>query len=219
MHSLKRDAQPQDHSKPKHYNPCPKCGNPKTPYAEQCLSCKVPRSPERPEIVIIEGERCRYIPLTHGLYTIVDAHLYDSLSKQIWTADVRRTYNGKPVYYATGKRKGKNITLHRQIIKCRNKHVDHRNHDTLDNRRSNLRACTVAQNIANSMIRSTNKSGYKGVCLFKQNNKWRATIVFQGKQRALGYYYSKIEAAKAYDRAATELFGDFAHTNFPIKSD
>lgn len=92
--------------------------------------------------------------------------------------------------------------------------VDHCNRNTLDNRRCNLRRCTPQQNIANSKKRSTNQTGYKGVSKLPKYNQWRAVIRRGGKQVHLGYFRSDVDAAKAYDSAASELYGSFAKLNF-----
>lgn len=93
--------------------------------------------------------------------------------------------------------------------------VDHINGDKLDNRRSNLRYASRSHNMANTPMRATNTSGYKGVCRNKNRRKWVSQITVDYKRICLGYYDDKREAAKAYDRAAIQYFGEFAHTNFP----
>lgn len=90
--------------------------------------------------------------------------------------------------------------------------IDHINRDKLDNRRSNLRVVTKAQNIYNSKPRSS--SGYKGVS--KSGNVWRAYYKPYGSgQIHIGCYKTPEEAAKAYDKVAKETWGEFAYLNFP----
>ncbi len=72
--------------------------------------------------------------------------------------------------------------------------------------------------MANRPRFANNTSGYKGVSLFGRDSKWKAQIQVDGKKRHLGYFDDKIEAAKAYDRAALELHGEFAVLNFPGRS-
>jgi hypothetical protein len=91
--------------------------------------------------------------------------------------------------------------------------VDHINGDGLDNRRSNLRLATVAQNAWNSKKRNP-RSGYKGVWFAKDKRLWRAAIVCNRKRIHLGYFKNKIAAAHAYDAAARKLHGKFANCNF-----
>ena len=91
---------------------------------------------------------------------------------------------------------------------------DHINHDGLDNRRANIRNCTLKQNNANSRSAKNASSKYKGVSWNKLRKKWAAYIKKDYKQLYLGLFENEIEAAKAYDRKAAELFGKFAKLNF-----
>jgi hypothetical protein len=91
--------------------------------------------------------------------------------------------------------------------------VDHCNRNKLDNRRSNLRAATTSQSKANEGLRSTNKSGYRGVCWDRRDKAWRACIVVNRRQISLGYDQDKKAAAKAYNQAARKYFGVFAYQN------
>ena len=92
--------------------------------------------------------------------------------------------------------------------------IDHENLKRADNRWSNLREATHSQNMANGRKYRNNTSGYKGV--FWENRKspkkWRAMIDINGKHKHLGYHSSKEEASAAYNKAADELFGEFART-------
>lgn len=100
--------------------------------------------------------------------------------------------------------------------------IDHINGDKLDNRRCNLRLATRTENEANKKKRRTQKnqikgqptSKYKGVSKIRGRKKcWRACIGFEGEYKSLGTYYSEEEAAQAYNKAAVELFGEFALLN------
>ena len=93
------------------------------------------------------------------------------------------------------------------------KHTDHINHDTLDNRKCNLRICTVAQNSFNRKLSVRNTSGYKGVSWNKELKKWYASIKFQYKSYSLGLFSNKIDATIAYNMAAKKYFGEFAYIN------
>lgn len=92
--------------------------------------------------------------------------------------------------------------------------VDHINGNGLDNRRANLRLASHAQNHANSQKRKGKSSPYKGVSWSRSGAKWMATIRSAGKTTYLGVFTNPIEAAKAYDRAASEIYGEFARVNF-----
>lgn len=91
--------------------------------------------------------------------------------------------------------------------------VDHRNRDTFDCRRANLRFATPAQNSTNAF--RGNRAGFKGVTLRCDGKKWVARIQFAGKGRHLGSFATPEEAARAYDRRARTLYGEYAALNFP----
>lgn len=104
--------------------------------------------------------------------------------------------------------------LHRDLLQApAGRLVDHRNGDTLDNRRSNLRLCTHAQNIRNQRHRTDGVSRYRGV--LKSRGRWVARIKVDYRQIHLGTYEHEHDAALVYDVAARKHFGDFARPNFP----
>lgn len=112
------------------------------------------------------------------------------------------------------------VYLHRFILGLTDPKIlgDHKNHDTLDNRRENLRPATISQNHANS--KKTWKSGgpsssrFRGVS--KNRKKWRAYIRVDGEKFDLGGFDREEDAAKEYDKAALTYFGEFASLNFPV---
>lgn len=89
--------------------------------------------------------------------------------------------------------------------------IDHINGDRNDNRISNLREATSTQNHANTRIRSDNKTGMKGVSIHSGSGRWRARIMLGRKEKHLGFFETKEEAAEAYKAAAQERFGEFAN--------
>ena len=153
------------------------------------------------------------ILLNNGKEAIVDDSDFDEISKYKWYGN--GTSNGMIIYAKrrtkkSDGRKEKIISMHRQIMNFpEGKHIDHRNHNGLDNRHCNLRICTGTENMFNRR-RLKNKSGFVGVSWFKRLKKWRSSVCL-----TIGYFDSKEEAARAYDEAAKKLFGEFANLNFP----
>ena len=90
----------------------------------------------------------------------------------------------------------------------------HRNHNGLDDRRANLRICTYTQNAQNQLPAKNLSSKYKGVSRFRRDKKWQVSIKNNGKLIFLGHFNNEVEAAKAYDKAAKRIFGEFAFCNF-----
>lgn len=149
------------------------------------------------------------ILLTQGKVAIVDDEDFDLVNKYNWH------YHAG---YAASRphRHKKNIYMHRLILGLTSSNkldADHINHNGLDNRRYNLRLCTRSQNMMNSLKDHTSK--YKGICWREPKKKWTAQIKFNGKQYYLGLYDIAEDAALAYDRKATELFGEYCLLNFP----
>jgi len=151
----------------------------------------------------------RIIPLTSGKFAIVDAEDYDRLSRHKWYA---ARHNGH--FYAQRQQGGKTIMMHREILNIpQGLLCDHKNHDTLNNRKSNLRTCTPAQNQYNQLPRTGGTSCYKGVHWHRDHRRWEAQITYRGLQIHIGYYAYEQDAAIAYDDMAIELFGEFACLN------
>jgi hypothetical protein len=94
-------------------------------------------------------------------------------------------------------------------------HIDHINRDKQDNRMVNLRLASSSENGMNSSKQKGATSQYKGVSWYAKYKKWRSTIMKDGVQKHLGHYNTEEEAARAYDKAAKEIFGEYANLNFP----
>ena len=178
-------------------------------------------------------------------YAIVDDEDYDVVMEAIGTKSKWYAHAppGASHYAFRGTRKLP--SMHRLIMgnpegMC----VDHINGDTLDNRKENLRICTMSENSMNRRLRSDSQSGYKGVYEIKKPYKQKYTSKKTGettfhyympKKRfrayiadpttpakrkrhiKLGYHATAIEAAIAYDKKAIEIHGEFARLNFPEK--
>lgn len=137
-------------------------------------------------------------------YTLVDEEDYTDAVKFHWRKD-RKGYVVRSV-----NKNGKTTTterLHRRIMKPqRGLQVDHIDHNTLDNRKSNLRVCTNAQNCQNRK-QARGSSGYEGVC--RENSKWLARIQANGKRVRLGLFDTPESAHQVYLEAVPRYFGDF----------
>lgn len=105
------------------------------------------------------------------------------------------------------------IRMHQLIMGDRN--IDHIFHDGLDNRRSQLRIATRSQQQQNTRRHADGSSRYKGVRWRKDRGYWQALICKDRKIKTLGSFHNEEDAAKAYDEAAREMFGEFAYLNFP----
>ena len=125
---------------------------------------------------------------------LVDDEDYDIVRQHAWYLH--------PLGYIAGKANGKRTYLHRFIMKpLPGKVIDHINGDKLDNRRCNLRACEVKENVRNASRPSNNTSGYTGVSFRKDRNVYRANIMVDRKQIHLGHYKTIDGAIMARKRA------------------
>ena len=166
------------------------------------------------------GEAFRIIPLTKGLVAIVSPEDYERLAKYKWHS----ARHGRSIYAQTGtgskkagKRKRHLIMMHRMVMGVEDdRYVDHANHNGLDNRPTNLRIATWAENCWNKRKPlGESSSQFKGVMWDKRRSIWQVMMGYKGKKIFIGYYDDEIEAAKAYDAKAKELYGEFAALNFP----
>ena len=139
------------------------------------------------------------------LKTIVSDRDFERVNKYKWIINDK-----KYVLRNDGK-----IFLHRFILNApKNKKVDHKFHNTLDNRRSKLRLCTQAQNLANMKPHKGGTSKYKGVTKI-YNGSWVAHITVNYVPMHLGLFQKEKDAALAYDKAALHFRPKFAKINFP----
>lgn len=155
------------------------------------------------------------IPLTQGQYARVDEENYEELNQFNWSA--RWSLETQTFYALRNVRredhKFHTELMHRYIIRAQWARIDHINHDTLDNRKSNLRDGTL-HNIKNMRHRVGTSSQYKGVDWNKASQKWRARIDIGKYSKSLGYFDDEIDAALAYDEASLLYHGEYGLRNF-----
>lgn len=157
------------------------------------------------------------LSLSQGRVALVDDADFEWLFQWTWCANA-----GGYTFYAARNQpidgRLKYIRMHRQILGLTDSaiHVDHKDRDGLNNQRHNLRICSRSQNTMNSIGQRTSTSAYKGVSWHKANNKWQAQIGGEQGNIYLGYFLTEEDAARAYDAAAREMFGDFARPNFVV---
>lgn len=144
---------------------------------------------------------------------LVDDDIDQNILNMKWVIVRQR---GNKFRVAISKYKSKNLFLHREIMKVSdNLIVDHINGNPLDNRKCNLRICNNSENTRNRDKSKNNTSGYKGVCFVKnkKQKQWVSKIKYNYKSITLGYFHTKEEAAKVYNKAAIKYFGEFAKLN------
>lgn len=154
----------------------------------------------------------KLIKLTQGKFAIVDDEDFEWLNKQKWCAGINRKGGD---YYALTSENRKMVGMHRKIMGVTDPKlvVDHKDHNTLNNQRSNLRVATYSQNKANRRSWPNSSSQFLGVSWYKREQKWVAKIQINGKGKSLGRYDNEIDAALAYNRGALEAYGEFANLN------
>jgi len=144
---------------------------------------------------------------------MVDDDLYNYLNQWKWFA--HKTKGNKRIYVGRTCRitgKPKTIKMHRIIMNTPNHMiVDHKDHNTLNNQRSNLRNCNKSENGANRM--SIGSSKYLGVSFNKHAKKWQAYIRKNNKPVYIGKFFDERQAALAYNIKALELHGEYANLN------
>lgn len=176
---------------------CPTCGrlNSAKNWTKKALETKFRH--------IYQPHTYKKIPLSKGKFAIVDNEDFERVKSINW-----HFING----YADNSRFG---FLHRFILNYKGLlMVDHINGNPLDNRKSNLRLVTRAQNLMNTKPQVNKSSKYKGVYFSKNTKKWISRIIKDGVHYSLGVFTNEIEAAKTYDEKAIELFGEYARLNF-----
>ena len=136
----------------------------------------------------------------------MDDEDYFRLTKWKWYAIRPRN-----VWYAVRNEKGRKVYMHREL--CEGIEVDHVDGEGLNNQKKNLRRCTHRQNLQNTGLRSSNKSGFKGVSWCERDQRWVAFIRDnEGNRRNLGSFKQVQDAARAYAEASKKYHKEFART-------
>ena len=139
---------------------------------------------------------------------VFDSEDFEKVSKYHWYEES----NG--YIRSSGKKKEDKIHIHRLIMGFPyGMNIDHINHNTLDNRKSNLRIVTTSQNAMNRIKSSNNTSGVSGVVWVKSRNKWKSQIKFNGQLIFLGEYDKFEDAEKRRKQAEEEYFGKYSYDN------
>lgn len=168
------------------------------------------------------GPYCR-IPLTQNRHAKVDPEDYLWLSQFRWCCKANRD-TCYAIRHIQEHGRTKRIHMHRQIMNTPDNMIcDHKNHNGLDNRRLNLRNCTIEQNNANRRKRATGhgsrapSSRFLGVSWCPRRRKWVAHIKHKGRAKNLGLFAIEEDAARAHDKAAWAIWGEYACLNFPAE--
>ena len=154
-----------------------------------------------------------------GYKVLIDDVDYDKVKTHKWFVNHSSRDLRNKVYFIANRRdetgKIRTIQLHRVLMNLETGSggiVDHANGNTLDNRRCNLRVCTIQENTRNQKRGKKNTSGYKGVSWNKERQKWYATIKTSDKCLFLGRYDDIKDAYNAYCEASKKYHGEFGRT-------
>ena len=146
------------------------------------------------------------IKLTQNKYALIDDEDFEYLNQWKWCYHHSYAIRSKQI-----DNRKKYFRMHRELIKVPlGMVIDHINGDSLDNRKENLRACTVSQNAMNAKIKKDTSSNIKGIYFFKNENKYKARITINGRSKHLGVFQDIKNAISAYNNAAKEYFKKFA---------
>ena len=160
------------------------------------------------------GVDMKLIKLTQDYWAMVDDEDYGYLMQWKWYANKDRKTHYAVRSQCTAPKTFTKLRMHRVITACpANLQVDHINHNGLDNRRHNLRTCSLVQNLYNRRQPTTSKHGYRGVFKSSHCNSYQAVITYTYKHIGLGSYPTARLAAAVYDEAAKKYFGEFAIPN------
>lgn len=158
-----------------------------------------------------------------GRKILVDDEDYERINQFNWTdgGTIRRYFSVKRKIkegYAFNINASRTtiayVSIANEVMQCFDGQMfDHIDRDPANNQKLNLRLCTHQQNGMNRTKQKNVSSKYMGVSWHKTISKWIARIKKNGKLFHLGYFLKEEDAARAYNNAAKELFGEFANIN------
>ena len=151
------------------------------------------------------------IPLTHNRFALIDDEDFEKVSQYKWRVIQNRYVEGRKI--GNGK---EYIRLHRLVMNTpKNKDTDHIDCDGFNNQKVNLRICTTSQNLMRRRKLNPEKftSRFKGVFWNTSHGKWEAKIGFNNKKIFIGRFKEELDAVRAYNERAVELFKEFALPN------
>lgn len=149
------------------------------------------------------------VPLTNGGFATVSAIDYERVRKWKWCL-----CTSKGCTYVMSSRNRNKKSMHRFVMRARKGMIiDHINHNTLDNRRDNLRSCSISQSNMNRRGSIGSSSKFKGVHWYKCRQEWKSSIYVRGRHYFLGAFQNEDDAAIVYNVAAQLFHGEFAYIN------
>lgn len=159
------------------------------------------------------GPSIAYVPLTQGLYALIDREDADRVGKYAWHAAFNRTSGH---FYARRRLGNARWPLHDEILGRKEGFtVDHiSSENTLDNRKANLRHATKFQQVWNRGRREKTASGFLGVYWEPKKRLYRVLVRHNGKAISGGRHKSPVVAAAKRDEIVSKLHGEFARLNF-----
>jgi hypothetical protein len=154
----------------------------------------------------------KQVPLTQGQVAIVDDEDYE----RVMAAGPWHACHVRHSWYARRYIDKRFLPLANFVLGVPNgRIVDHKDHNSLNNCKDNLREATLTENNHNRRKSRYSTSEYHGVSLSTSGKWWKANITKGGKDYYIGRFMREVDAARAYDKKARELYGDAARLNFP----